>query len=114
MNKLFFLSAVSVISIGLVSAPVLAKNKLTISIRLDKQAQRIQKGSDKGQLTIKEEKALNNEQQHIKRMIKKLTKKNIFTVQDKKKIHTALDHSSVNIFKKRYNKAVKIPKKIKP
>ncbi|MCK5917044.1 MAG: hypothetical protein KAG34_01370 [Cocleimonas sp.] len=97
------LSIVSIISILLVSEPVLAENA-SIKIRIQKQELRIQKGCDKGQITHGEELILKNEQKNIKKMIKKLSRGRSFSSGSKNKVHTALNRSSINIFKKRYNK----------
>ena len=107
--KKIILSTVAIVSILLVSESALAsnesiKNNESIKIRLKSQESRIQKGSDKGQLTEKEKQTLKNEQKNIKKLIKKLSKDHVFSATDTKKIHILLDQASLHIFKKRYNK----------
>jgi len=104
--KKITLTIVSAISILLVTEATLAGNE-SIKSRLQNQESRIEKGCDKGQITNKEESALKNEQKNIRTMIKKLSTGEKFSVKDKRKIHAALNRSSLHIFKKRYNGEVK-------
>ena len=105
--KKIILSTVATVSILLVSESALATTSESIKTRLKSQESRIQKGSDKGQLTEKEKQTLKNEQKNIKKLIKKLSKDHVFSAKDTKKIHTLLDQASIHIFKKRYNKQTK-------
>jgi kynurenine formamidase len=105
------LSIVSVVSILLVSESVLAA--ASIKTRIQKQESRIQKGCDKGQITTSEEKTLKNEQKNIKKMIEKLSQGHSISSESKKKVHTALNRASINIFKKRYNSKSKPQEKSK-
>jgi len=104
--KKIILTIVSAVSILLVTDAALAASE-SIKSRLLKQESRIEKGCDKGQITDKEENALKNEQKNIKIMIKKLSSDQAFSVKNKRKIHAALNRSSLHIFKKRYNNEVK-------
>ncbi len=100
--KKIALNIVSVVSILLVAESALAAN-VSIKTRIQKQEMRIQKGCDRGQITNSEERILKSEQKSIKKMIKKLSQGRSFSAGSKKKVHAALDRSSINIFKKRYN-----------
>ncbi len=104
--KKIILSIVSIVSILLVSESALATSE-SIKIRLKNQEFRIEKGSDKGQLTKGEKQTLKNEQKHIKTLIKRLSKDHVFSATDTKKVHAVLDQASIHIFKKRYNKQTK-------
>ncbi len=104
--KKIILSTVAIVSILLISESALANNE-SIQIRLKSQESRIQKGVDKDQLTEEEKQTLKNEQKHIKKLIKELSKDHVFSATDTKKIHALLDQASIHIFKKRYNKQTK-------
>jgi len=106
--KKILLNIVSIILILLTSEFAGAIENEPIPIRLKKQASRIQKGCDRGQLTTEEKKILKKEQEKIKQLIKQLSSDKVFSAEDKNKIHAALDKASIHIFKQRYNKKVKL------
>jgi hypothetical protein len=104
--KKITLTIVSAISILLVTEATLAASE-SIKSRILKQESRIEKGCDKGQITSTEESSLKNEQKNIKEMIENLSSGQAFSVKNKRKVHAALNRSSLHIFKKRYNNEVK-------
>jgi len=100
--KKILLSTAVLTSILLFSEPVLAAD-IAINTRIKTQEFRIQKGCDKGQITNKEELILRKEQRRIKIMIRRLLRNRPISRQNKRKIASALNKASLNIFKKRYN-----------
>ena len=104
--KRILLSTITLVSILLLPASILAA-EVSVNTRLKTQALRIQKGCDKGQITKKEEFVLRKEHKKIKVMIRQLQQSPPVSAKTNKKMHSALDKASLNIFKKRYNKKVK-------
>ena len=104
--KKILLSTAILVSILLLSESVLAADS-SVNTRIKTQEFRIQKGCDKGQITNKEEFILRKEHKKIKKMIRRLLRNRPISLQNKNKMHSALNRASLNIFKKRYNKISK-------
>jgi hypothetical protein len=104
--KKIVLGIASVLSVVLISEAAFATSA-SINARIKNQEFRIQKGCDNGQITNGEEKTLKNEQKNIKKMISQLSNSQGGALHNKKKVHAALNRSSVHIFEKRYNNKTK-------
>ena len=100
MKKMLLISML-VPAMLLLSESVFASSSVTS--RILSQEVRIQKGCEKGQLTIKEEKVLKKEHERIKSLFKRLTKSRALSKKDERLVHKQLNKASVHIFKKRYN-----------
>ena len=104
--KKILLSTAALVSILLLSESVLAAGA-SVNTRIKTQEFRIQKGCDKGQITKREEFVLRKEHKKIKVMVRRFLRSPPVSLQSKKKMHSALNRASLNIFKKRYNKKSK-------
>lgn len=80
------------------------KRKEVIEKREALQEKRIEQGEKSGELTKREEKRLEKQQQHVKNMEAKALEDGKITKGEFKKIEKAQDHASNDIHRKKHNK----------
>ncbi|MET0514773.1 MAG: hypothetical protein ABW047_05525 [Nitrospiraceae bacterium] len=78
-----------------------------IDQRQANQEQRIDNGIASGQLTGREAKRLNNQQDHIQKIEDKVKSDGVVTKKERKRLHAAQDHASRDIARQKHDRQTK-------
>jgi hypothetical protein len=92
------------IALTLLAAVCIMQAKAQTNVRQENQENRTENGVNSGELTKREQRRIEHQQQNVQRLENKAKKDGVVTSREQARINAAQNHSSRSIARKKHNK----------